>query len=180
MRIFRIIRLVLVFILEWNHNEKNYQRTNHKCLPEFVQAHSRPQCLRVWNALLIFLLYIRRRALGRDWSRRKLNNILLMRKWKHAFLLLAIAITWYWQIASLPEHIHLKNKLGDRMIKQLLIVIVSVWQIKIFCSTSIVQWLLSILRNASWMTHYERQINIRQLFANLNIEEHLNVSIGSF
>ena len=28
--------------------------------------------------------------------------------------------------------------------------------------------------------HHERQINIRQLFANLNIEEHLNVSIGSF
>ena len=73
-----------------------------------------------------------------------------------------------------------KNKLGDGMIKQLLIVIVSVWQIKIFCSTSIVQWLLSILRNASWMTHHERQINIRQLFANLNIEEHLKVSIGSF
>ena len=179
MRIFRIIRLVLVFILEWNHNEKNYQRTTNVC-PSLSRRILDPSAygfgMRSWS----FLLYIRRRALGRDWSRRKLNNILLMRKWKHAFLLLAIAITWYWQIASLPEHIHLKNKLGDRMIKQLLIVIVSVWQIKIFCSTSIVQWLLSILRNASWMTHYERQINIRQLFANLNIEEHLNVSIGSF
>ena len=31
MRIFRIIRLVLVFILEWNHNEKNYQRTTNVC-----------------------------------------------------------------------------------------------------------------------------------------------------
>ena len=41
------------------------------------------------------------------------NNILLMRKRNHAFLLVAIALKWKWQIASLP-------KLGDRMIKRLL------------------------------------------------------------
>ena len=49
------------------------------------------------------------------------GNILLVRKWNHAFLLLAIALAWKWQSASLPEDIHKKkNKLGDRMIKQLL------------------------------------------------------------
>ena len=39
-------------------------------------------------------------------------NILLMRKGNRAFLLL--------EIASLPNNIHWKKKLGDRMIKQLL------------------------------------------------------------
>ena len=48
------------------------------------------------------------------------NNILLMRKGNRAFRLLAIALAWKWQIASLPKDIHQKNKLGDRMIKQLL------------------------------------------------------------
>ena len=51
------------------------------------------------------------------------GNILLMRKWNHAFLLLAIALGWKWQSASLPDediHYKKKNKLGDRMIKQLL------------------------------------------------------------
>ena len=48
------------------------------------------------------------------------NTILLMRKWNHAFLLLAIALAWKWQIASLPGRYSLKNKLGDRMIKQFL------------------------------------------------------------
>ena len=43
------------------------------------------------------------------------NNILHMRKGNRAFLLLAIALARKWQIASLPE-----DKLGDRMIKQLL------------------------------------------------------------
>ena len=43
------------------------------------------------------------------------NNILLTRKWNHAILLHAIALAWKWQIASNP----LKNKLGDRMMKQL-------------------------------------------------------------
>ena len=27
------------------------------------------------------------------------NNILLVRKWNHAFLLFAIAVSWKWQIA---------------------------------------------------------------------------------
>ena len=48
------------------------------------------------------------------------NNILLMRKWSHAFLLPVIARTWKWQIASNPWVYLLKNKLGDRMIKHLL------------------------------------------------------------
>ena len=43
-------------------------------------------------------------------------NILLVRKWNHAFLPLAIALAWKWQNARYS----LKNKLGDRMIKQLL------------------------------------------------------------
>ena len=34
------------------------------------------------------------------------SNILLMRKGNRAFLLLAIALAWKWQIASLPEDIH--------------------------------------------------------------------------
>ena len=34
------------------------------------------------------------------------NNILLMRKWNQAFLLLVIALRWKWQTASLPEDIH--------------------------------------------------------------------------
>ena len=48
------------------------------------------------------------------------NNILLMRKWSHAFLLPVIARAWKWQIASNPWVHLLKNKLGDRMIKHLL------------------------------------------------------------
>ena len=35
-------------------------------------------------------------------------------------VLFSIALAWKWQMASLPEDIHKKNKLGDRMIKQLL------------------------------------------------------------
>ena len=38
------------------------------------------------------------------------NNILLMRKWNHAFLLLAIPLVWKWQIASLPEDIPYKKQ----------------------------------------------------------------------
>ena len=34
------------------------------------------------------------------------DNILLMRKWNHAFLLPVIALEWKWQSASLPEDIH--------------------------------------------------------------------------
>ena len=47
------------------------------------------------------------------------NNILLIRKRNHAFLLLVTALAWKWLIATLPENT-LKNELGDRMIKQLL------------------------------------------------------------
>ena len=56
------------------------------------------------------------------------NNILLTRKWNHAILLHAIALAWKWQIASNP----LKNKLGDRMMKQLSNSVIAM----IFCSTS--------------------------------------------
>ena len=38
------------------------------------------------------------------------NNILHMRKGNHAFLLLAIALAWKWQIASLPKDIHEKKR----------------------------------------------------------------------
>ena len=49
------------------------------------------------------------------------NNILLMRKRNHAFLLLAIALAWKMADRFASEDIYsLKNKLGDRMIKQLL------------------------------------------------------------
>ena len=43
------------------------------------------------------------------------NNILFMRKGNRAFLLLAIALAWKWQIASLPKDIRQKNKLGDQL-----------------------------------------------------------------
>ena len=33
------------------------------------------------------------------------DTILLMRKWNHTFLLLAIALVWKWQITLLPEDI---------------------------------------------------------------------------
>ena len=49
------------------------------------------------------------------------NNILLMRKWTQAaFLVLAIAVAWKWQIASNPWVYSWKKELGDRMVKQLL------------------------------------------------------------
>ena len=34
------------------------------------------------------------------------NNILLMHKWNHAFLPLAITLAWKWLIVSLPEDFH--------------------------------------------------------------------------
>ena len=33
------------------------------------------------------------------------NNILLLRIWNHAFLLLALSLVWKWQIDSIPEDI---------------------------------------------------------------------------
>ena len=48
------------------------------------------------------------------------NNILLMREGNRAFLLLAIALAWKWQIATLLEDIHLKNKLGDNKLWQII------------------------------------------------------------
>ena len=50
------------------------------------------------------------------------NNILHMRKGNCAFLLLAIALAWKWQIASLPEDIHSKKQtqwLNDKTIIEL-------------------------------------------------------------
>lgn len=43
-------------------------------------------------------------------------NILLMREWSHVFLLLAIALAWKWQSASLA----FQRAICDRTIKQLL------------------------------------------------------------
>ena len=43
------------------------------------------------------------------------NNVLLMRKWKNAFLLQAIPFAWN---GSFPK-IFIENKLVDRMIKEL-------------------------------------------------------------
>ena len=77
------------------------------------------------------------------------NNILLLHKWNHAFLLLAIALAWKWQF---PEDIHYKNKVGERTRRQLLNSVIAIyrdlslshrsviwsachWQITVFCST---------------------------------------------
>ena len=50
------------------------------------------------------------------------NNFLLMRKRHHAFLILLLAIALAWKMAEsfASRRYSLKNKLGDRMIKQLL------------------------------------------------------------
>ena len=66
------------------------------------------------------------------------NNVLLMRKWNHAFLILAIALAWKWQIASLPEDIPYKNKPGNRMIKQLLNSVIAKYRELSVASRSIV------------------------------------------
>ena len=47
------------------------------------------------------------------------NNIQLMRKRNHAFLLLAIALAWEMPDRFAFRRYSLKNKLGDRMIEQL-------------------------------------------------------------
>ena len=47
------------------------------------------------------------------------NNILLVRKRNHAFLLLAIALAWKMADRFPLRRYSLKNKLGDRMIEQL-------------------------------------------------------------
>ena len=44
------------------------------------------------------------------------SNILLMSKWNHTFLLLAIALAWKWHIASIASQRYSKNKLGDPML----------------------------------------------------------------
>ena len=46
------------------------------------------------------------------------NNILLKRKWNHDFLLLGIALVWKMVERFVSRRYSLKNKLGDRMIKQ--------------------------------------------------------------
>ena len=51
-----------------------------------------------WNFFFLFT--------GREPTAWPANNILFMRKWNQAFLLLAIALRWKWQIASLPEGIN--------------------------------------------------------------------------
>ena len=63
------------------------------------------------------------------------NNILLMRKWSHAFLLLAIAFAWKWQIVSNPWVYSLRNNHGDRMIKQLLNSVIAKYRDFLCCSS---------------------------------------------
>ena len=70
------------------------------------------------------------------------NNILLTRKWNHAILLHAIALAWKWQIASNP----LKNKLGDRMMKQLSNSVIANYHDILL---NLVKWLLIILYRTS-------------------------------
>ena len=48
-----------------------------------------------------------------------INNILLMLKWKHAFLLLLITIAWKMADRFASRRYSLKNKLGDPMIKNI-------------------------------------------------------------
>ena len=66
------------------------------------------------------------------------NDILLMRKWNHAFLLLAMALVWKWQ---LPTDIYQKTNSVTEWIRQIVIIIyyywsARQWQNTIFCSTS--------------------------------------------
>ena len=99
------------------------------------------------------------------------NAILLMRKWNHAFLLLAIALAWKWQITSLlvacvqtfppprkksrfflrergggrlytgyaSRRYSIKNKLGDRIIKQLLNSVIAKYRDLSVASRSIIR-----------------------------------------
>ena len=48
------------------------------------------------------------------------NNILLMRKWNHAFLLPVITRAWKMSDRFQSMSLFIENKLGDRMIKRLL------------------------------------------------------------
>ena len=61
-----------------------------------------------------------------------------MCKGNRAFLLLAITLAWKWQIASLPKDIYLKNKLGDRVIKQLLNLVIAKYRDLLVASRSII------------------------------------------
>ena len=74
------------------------------------------------------------------------NNILLMRKWNHAFLFLVIALVIKMAGRFASRRHSLKNKHGDRMIKQYLLLnsVIAIycvssvsrnWQITILCST---------------------------------------------
>ena len=105
------------------------------------------------------------------------NNILLMRKWNHAFLLLAIALAWKWQIASLPEDIHWKNKLGDRMIKQLLNSVIAKYRDLSLSHHSIICLSLQLRQIVYWSARHW-QITIVCLTSS-NVNYFLTYPLGS-
>ena len=84
------------------------------------------------------------------------NNILLMRKGNRAFLLLAIALAWKWQIASLPKDIHSKNIwLNDKTIIEL-----GYRKISWFVSVSQINYLPQPSASANNWSACHRQITI--------------------
>ena len=99
-----------------------------------VQSHAGPQCCKIFHhvceykqglfsfeAKFFFLSLAESPSRDLKITGYKINNILLMRKWNHTFLLLAITLAWKWQIALLPKDIHFpKSKLVDRMINNYL------------------------------------------------------------
>ena len=65
------------------------------------------------------------------------NNILYLRKWNHAFLLLAIAVGCSWQIASPPEDIPQTRWSNDKTIIELGYCKIS-WFFSVCYSTSVI------------------------------------------
>ena len=76
--------------LSFNANVSSFSLTESPPRDLQITAYKINNCVVMRNVVQLFLAA---------------NTILLMRKWNHAFLLLAIALAWKWQIASLPEDI---------------------------------------------------------------------------
>ena len=121
MRIVRIIRLVLVFILERNHNQKNYRRTTNVCPSLFRRIHD-PNAygfgMRSWSFSSSYVeeLWV---EIGPDESWITFCSYVIKARFSpshhHYYVKLADCFA--------SRRYSLKNKLVDRMIKQLLIVI---------------------------------------------------------
>ena len=71
------------------------------------------------------------------------NNILYMRKWNHAFLLLAIAVGCSWQIASPPEDIPQTRWSNDKTVIELGYCKIS-WFVSVWYSTSVIAGLFDV------------------------------------